>query len=431
MRKRLAILLGLALTVSSFTACGGKANAPVVEPTKVPEVTETVPKVTEAVPEDTLDGSEVVAGTSFDSVTDFNYDAGQEDVWQYYFSGDNGTTFDPCTTYDDYTDSNVSGWHPWTGSYIGVGFNKDVEGFLELNTDGVSTNFSNQMGVLAFCAPATGNYVLTAKVWNPWAQTCDKFTFKKADGTEILTYDVTDTTAVYAYITPTDVELTKGDMIYMYCNSTGSDWVSAYIDCTMVYEPTDDSVYIVPEVEAPEVVGVTPDFTQTCDYNAYAQYDKEVCNGSNVPWVYASTSDGTEFTLTESYKETDYNAQEWFSVDGTGIGQVGYLEGDYLELNTSGKGGTMMALGFVAPNNGTYTFNGYAFNPYSQTAEIVLASLKGEIIATVDIAEYNVNPNEFSFEVTMTAGDTLYFYCPSTTEDSWVSAYLSVFVTAH
>ncbi len=45
-----------------------------------------------------------------------------------------------------------------------------------------------------------------------------------------------------------------------------------------------------------------------------------------------------------------------------------------------------------------------------------------------EIAEFTSLPNEYSFDAAMSEGDVLYFYCPSTTEGGWVSAYLSVFV---
>lgn len=423
--KKLSAILGIILTAVSLYGCGAEKGDQKGQESTPPSTTESTQEES-SVPEQ-QPGLE--PGTVFDSVADFNYEEGQSGPWQYYFSGDNGETFDPCTTYDDYAESNVKGWHPWTGSYIGVGLNSDMEGYLELNTDGVSKDWSNQMGVLAFQAPAAGKYVITGKVWNPWSQACDLFTFKKADGTEVLTMDMTQATATFAYITPTDVELAEGDMLYMYCNSTDSSWVSAYIACNMVYEPTDDSVYEVPDVPAPEA-GLVPDFEQEAQFNAYKQYDREKADGSNVPWVYASTTDGKTFTEAAEYKETDYDAQEWFTADGTGIGQVGYLEGEYLELNTPGSGAEITALGFKAPEDGTYAFNGYVYNPYGQTCDVFHASLNGEDAAAIETATYTTAPGEYSFEAEMKKGEIIYFYCPSTTEGGWVSAYISVFVNA-
>ena len=424
--KKLSMLLAVALAASALAGCGNKPADPADTSTTPEPTQESTPEPTQE-PEDNAGGLE--AGTTFDSVADFNTQEGQSGVWQYYFSGDNGETFDACGSYDEYPDASVKGWHPWEGSYIGVGFNDNVEGFLELNTDGVSTDWSNQMGVLAFEAPASGKYVITAKVWNPWSQACDAFTFKKEDGTVVLSVDnMAEIIDNYAYVQPTDVQMEKGEKLYIYCNSTDSSWVSAYIGCTMVYEPTDDSVYTVPEVEARDIPGVDPDFAQEAAYNAYQNFDKEDAEGANGVWLYASTTDGSSFVPAVEYRDTDYDADEWFSEDGTGIGQVGYLEGEYLEINTPGSGATMMALGFKAPADGTYSFSGYVFNPYSQSADKFYAVQNGEQKAEIDIAEYTSKPNEYSFEAEMSEGDVLYFYCPSTTEGGWVSAYISVFV---
>ena len=436
MKKRLSLILGAVLIAASLAGCGedekpqDSSEQETLQNTEQSDDSQTDQQTGQESSDPGQEDSALAQGTSFNSISDFNYDAAQEGVWQYYFSGDNGETFDKCTTYDDYPDSKVRGWHPWTGSYIGVGLNDDMEGFLELNTDGVSKDWSNQMGVLAFEAPVEGRYVITAKVWNPWSQPCDHFIFKKADGTEVLSVDMSEIVDNYAYVTPTDVQLAKGELLYIFCNSTEGSWVSAYIDCTMVYDPQDDSVYQVPEVAALLILGWDPAFGNPAVHNAYQEFDKNAADGSNCPWIYASTVDGSEFTLTAEYKDTDYGANEWFTEGGTGMGQVNYVEGEYLELNTPGNGGEVMALGFKAPAEGTYAFSGYTFNPYSQSCEVFHLSLNGEEKATVDIGEYTAKPNEFHVEVTMAEGDVLYFYCPSTTADSWVSAYLSVFVNA-
>ncbi len=436
MKKQLSLILGAVLIAASLTGCG-KDEKPqensqqgTNQSTEQSDDSQSGQQTDQESSDPGQEDPGLAQGTSFNSIDDYNFEAPQEGVWQYYFSGDNGETFDKCTTYDDYPDSKVRGWHPWTGSYIGVGFNDDMEGFLELNTDGVSKDWSNQMGVLAFEAPVEGRYVITAKVWNPWSQPCDNFTFKKGDGTEVLSVDMSEIVDNYAYVTPTDVQLAQGELLYIFCNSTEGSWVSAYIDCTMVYDPQDDSVYQVPEVEAREIAGVDPDFGKTAEHNAYQEFNKDTADGSSSPWIYASTMDGSEFTPATEYRDTDYGANEWFTEGGTGMGQVNYVEGEYLELNTPGNGAEIMALGFRAPAEGTYTFSGYTFNPYSQSCEAFHLSLNGEEKASVDIADYTAKPNEFTVEIAMAEGDVLYFYCPSTTADSWVSAYLSVFVNA-
>lgn len=432
--RKLSVLLASALVAVALVGCGKTPNEEVT-PTNTPvptkEATPDPTKVPEPTKEPEVPAVTVEAGTQFNAIADFNYEAGQEGVWQYYFSGDNGETYDACGSFDDY--GGVSGWHPWEGSYIGVGFNQDVEGFLELNTDCLSKNFSGQMGVLTFEAPATGKYVITARVWNPWEQPCDLVTFKKDDGTVALTYDMSETIDIYAYVTPTDVQLEAGQKLYIYCNSTGDDWVSAYVDVTMVYEPTDDSVYTVPEVEAPVIIGVEPNFEQEAQHNAYKDFSTESNDGT---WVYASTENGTDFALAPVYEDRDYGAHQWFTEDGSvGVGTVDYFEDgeQYVELNTAGTGTVMSALGFKAPADGTYVLNGYAFNAWNQPTELVHAVLNGTEVATVELVENIKLPNEFSFEVTMKAGETVYFYCPSTVtaeDGGWVSAYISVFANA-
>ena len=414
----LALALLLALTLS-LSACGGPSNNN-PDPGQAPEPPlNSEPEQGEP---DPAPDSGVAPGTVFDSVSGFNKEAGQEGVWQYFFSGDNGETYDPCDSFDDY--GTVRGWHPWEGSYLGVGINDDVEGFLELDTDGHSTAFSHQMGVLAFEAPADGKYVLTAAVWNPWDQACEAFTFRHSDGTVLYEQDMTELVKVHGYITPTDVELKTGDKIYIYCNAVGSDWVSAYVNATIYYEPTDDSCYEVPEVPVPpeEEVFVP---TSEAAYNAFNQFDATACDGSNVPWVYAVTTDGVEFALAERYEDKDYGAHQWFSGSGTGAGPTDYTGEGWLELNTTAQDGEMTAVGFKAPADGTYTLHGYTHNPYGQPADMVHAVLNGAEISAIAIGE---EPAEFSFAAELKAGETVYFYCNSTAD--WVSASLAVYADA-
>lgn len=417
----LALLLAFALMMS---ACSPSTPAPTV--TTAPTGTEP------AAPTDTTPAapSDVAPGTVFDSYADFNKESGQEGVWQYYFSGDNGETFDPCGTYDDY--GNVRGWHPWEGSYIGVGFNDDVPDFLELNTDGHSTNFSNQMGTLAFQAPADGKYVITAAVWNPWEQNCENFVFKHSDGTVIYEQDMSELVDVYGYITPTDVELKAGDMIYIYCNAAGGEWVSGYVNATVYYEPTDDSCYEVPEVTVPEKEeALVP--TSDAEFNAYNDFDREACDGSNVPWVYGSTADGVTFTPAAKFDSPDWNgdgepdAHQWYSEAGTGVGINNDADEGWLEVNTPGQGGEMCYVGFRAPAAGTYTLSGWTWNTWNQSAEKFHVVVNGTEVAALDLL---ADPTEFSLEVTLAEGETAYFYCASGAAESWLSGYIALYAQA-
>ena len=163
-------------------------------------------------------------GTSFNSIDDYKFEAPQEGVWQYYFSGDNGETFDKCTTYDDYPDSKVRGWHPWTDSYIGVGFNDDMEGFLELNTPGNGA----EIMALGFRAPAEGTYTFSGYTFNPYSQSCEAFHLS-LNGEEKASVDIADYTAKPNEFT-VEIAMAEGDVFYFYCPSTTADsWVSAYL----------------------------------------------------------------------------------------------------------------------------------------------------------------------------------------------------------
>lgn len=415
--KKFSLILALLLVLSLvLSACGGSDPTPTNTPANSPTPTET------SKPEQTDPPAPEVKPAVYNSIEGYNTEEGQSGVWQYYFSGDNGETYDPCGGYHDY--GTVRGWHPWEGSYIGVGFNDDVADFIELNTDGHSTNFSNQMGVLAFVAPADGKYVLTAAVWNRWGQNCEKFTFKLND-TVIYEQDMAELEAVYGYITPTDVEMKTGDVIYMFLNSADSSWVSGYINATIYYEPQDDSCYVIPEVPQPEEPDAPFVPTSEAQYNAYGQFDKSAADGSNVPWVYASTTDGVTFTTMAAYEDKDYGAHQWFSAGGTGMGPADYTGEGWLEINTTGADGEMTAIGFKAPAAGTYDISGYTLNPYGQPTGSFHAVLNGEEIETLDIRG---EVSQFIFKVTLEAGEIVYLYCDSTND--WVSASLAVYADA-
>lgn len=414
--KKLSVILAISLVLAlALSACA--PQTPV----------STDPPVTTDPSETAAPNTGLEPGTVFNSVDDFNYEAGQEGPWQYYFSGDSGKTYDPCGSFDDY--GGVKGWHPWEGSYTGVGFNSDMEGFLELNTDCYSEDYSGQMGTLAFEAPADGKYVLTAAVWNPWEQPCGVFTFQHSDGTILYEQDMTELVDIYGYITPTDVELKAGDRIYMYCNATGSDWVSAYINATIYYEPTDDACYQVPEVEAPApVVEIIPDIEDAA-HSATAEFSKEDANGL---WVYAVTTDGKEYTVLEDFREPtdwdddeDVDASQWYSANGTGLGFNCDVNG-WLEANVSNSvenGGEMTALGFKAPEAGTYKLIIFTQNKWGQDGGSVVLSVNGEDVATVDFLE-SVTVQDV--EVTLEAGEIVYIH--GTSNNDWVSAYIAVFV---
>ena len=417
--KKLALILAVIMVFAMvLTACD-----PAPQPTD-PQPTQTDPKPT--TPQPTDPKPSVEPGTVFNCVEGFNYEEGQNGVWQYYFSGDSAATYDPCGGYHDY--GGIRGWHPWEGSYIGVGFNDDMEGFLELNTDSYSTDYSGQMGILCFEAPADGKYVLTAAVWNPWEQACQKFTFKHSDGTIIYEQDMTELVAIYGYITPTDVQLKAGDRIYMYLNASGSEWVSGYINASIYYEPTDDSCYDVPEVIPPEE---EPPFDPSKDaqYSAVGQFDKESADGTNSPWVYGWTADGVTFNAPSYFDAPNWDddpeadAYQWYSNAGTGVG-INVDCSAWIEVNTPGVGADMAAIGFKAPADGTYILSGWTQNLWGQNAAGFRVVKGGEEVQIIDYVE---EPTEFSIEVTLAAGETVYFHPVSGGEGEWVSGYIALY----
>lgn len=408
--KKISVILALLLVAAmALTACQPATPTPTNAPTNAPT------QPTQGKPEPVI----------YDSVKDFHKENGQEGAWQYFFTSDNGTTFDPCQSYDVYTDASVEGWHPWEGDYHGVGLNKDVENFLELNgePDGLT-------GVLAFAAPADGKYVLTAAVWNPWEQDCGKFRFVKNDGTVILEHDYAELVAVYGYIQPTDVELKAGEIIYMYAPAN-SGWVSAYINAIVYYEPADDSCYEVPEVPQPTTPEKIIPNVDGAAHSATAEFSKESADGL---WVYASTTDGKTYTIATKYEEQDWDsdgtadANQWYSANGTGIGfNLQGVGTDWIEANVTNSpenGGEIMALGFKAPEAGTYKLTIFTQNMWNANSDHVVVSVNGEDVATVDFTAEVISKE---VEVTLGAGEIAYIH--GTSNGEWVSTYLAVFVS--
>ena len=422
--KKLSLILAVLMLIVAFGCTGTTPNVP-EEPTAAPAQETEAPAV-----EPTAEPEPEKEPAVYNSVEGFHMEADAESVWQYYFSIDDGATVtDPCEDNTDY--GTYGGWHPWEGSYVGVGFNHDAEGYLEFNTD----MRGGLMGVLVFVAPATGKYVVTAQVWNPWDQALDNFTVK-TDAGVVVERPMDDIVDAYGFITPTDVELNEGDRLYFMCNSQGESWASAYSNVTIYFEPQDDSVYVIPEVVMPEkeVLGVDPDWTQEAKWNAVKDFDRTAADGSNTPWVYATTVAWGEFAINEKYDEPDWDgngepdANQWYSADGTGMGfnlNEAY-EGNYLELNTTDYGATVSALGFKAPAAGSYAFNGYVRNIWGGNAGMLRVYKGAEYFMDFLVKDYKEKPNEFSFTVTLEEGEMIWLFVDS--EGGWVSSALAVFV---
>lgn len=177
---------------------------------------------------------------------------------------------------------------------------------------------------------------------------------------------------------------------------------------------------------------VSPAFAAAASYDAFAQFDTASATGANVPWLYYVTTDGgTTFTPCTVLEAQD-KLQPWhpFAGNWTGVGLNGDVP-DFVELNADGKGGSYGALSFKAPEDGNYTIKGVVKNVWEQPAELLHVSLNGTDLLTVE-PSIGADAAPAAFEqkdVALKAGEEVFFFCPSTTEGGWVSAYVQVTVT--
>ncbi len=420
MKRVLSLILAL-LLVFSLAACG-TAEAP-TEPSEDP--------VTEPVTEPTEAGVQIAPGTSWNAVADFHQEEDAESVWQYYFFDPQDSSYNLMQVFVDHEPDDIHSWYPWESSWVGVGFNNgefcNTYGpGLEQNADGPN----GMMSVIGFIAPADGDYVVTGKLMNAFDQNPDLYTVVKEDGTVVTTKDFREyISGGYTFLTPTMVTLKAGEKLYFQCAST-SDWVSTYTDITVYYAPVDESVMAEPESYMPEIE-VEPDpAVEGAVYTATAEFSSE--NNDGV-WVYASTFDGLTYELTASYDEPDWtgdgqpDAAQWYSASGTGMG-FNYDAGmAWLELNVSEtpeNGGEITALGFKAPEDGTYHLTIFTKNFWGQSSNGVVVHQNGEDIATIP---FEAASTQQTIDVTMTAGEVVYIH--GTSAGGWVSAYVAAFVT--
>lgn len=201
----------------------------------------------------------------------------------------------------------------------------------------------------------------------------DLFTVAKNDGTVVTTEDISQYNEVNGYLTPTEVELKKGDILYFYCFST-ADWVSSYSDITVYLNNTDPSILVKPEVVIPEKEEEFVPNVEGASHSATAEFSGENADGL---WVYASTTDGVEYTVADHFDTPDWNgdnqpdAEQWYSANSTGLGFNYDVGKDWLEVNvteSAENGGEIMALGFKAPEAGTYTLTVFTQNKWARTA---------------------------------------------------------------
>ena len=322
MKKFLAMFLALTL-VLTMAACASTTNDP-----KVTDDTQT-PSTATPTTEPQLE-----TGT-WNSVQELRTEEDANSVWQYYFFDPNDSSYNLMMKYIDHAPEgvNCAGWYPWEGSWVGADLNADQPGYLELNCEGKDA----MAAVLGFVAPADGKYTVTGKVFNPWGQPTDLFTVAKNDGTIVTTEDISQYNEVNGYLTPTEVELKKGDILYFYCFST-ADWVSSYSDITVYLNNTDPSILVKPEVVIPEKEEEIVPNVEGASHSATAEFSGENADGL---WVYASTTDGVEYTVADHFDTPDWNgdnqpdAEQWYSANGTGMGFNYDVGKDWLEVNVT------------------------------------------------------------------------------------------------
>lgn len=420
MKKMLALMLSMVLVVALFAGCK-KNNEPVDKDVNqsvdegdkagdVEEQDKEEPEQEETEDETPIVEADLEAGTKFNAFEQFDKESpvGENVPWTYNFTTDGGATFDPLTILEA-TDT-LTPWHPWGGNWTGVGLNNDVPNKVELNTDGLDGIY----GTLGFKAPVDGKYGIIGSVDNPWNQTADSL-YVKLNGQELFTVQTGNSETGAVEFPYTVVELKKDEVVYFYCPSTEADsWVSAYLDVTIVYEPGDESVG-----------------TASGIYDSFKDFDTESAKGDNGPWLYYVTSDeGATFELCTVLEATD-TLKPWHLVEGnwTGVGLNADVA-DYVELNTDSKGGMNGALSFKAPEDGTYHITGLFHNPWNQPAELLHVRLHGADILTVEPKDAESGPVSFEVaDVTLKAGEEIFFFCPSTEEGGWVSAYINVIIT--
>lgn len=413
MKKFLAMFLALTL-VLTMAACAGTTNDPkATDDTQAPSTTT---PTTEPQQE---------TGT-WNSVQELRTEEDANSVWQYYFFDPNDSSYNLMMKYIDHAPEgvNCAGWYPWEGSWVGADLNADQPGYLELNCEGKDA----MAAVLGFVAPADGKYTVTGKVFNPWGQPADLFTVAKNDGTIVTTEDISQYNEVNGYLTPTEVELKKGDILYFYCFST-ADWVSSYSDITVYLNNTDPSILVKPEVVIPEKEEEFVPNVEGASHSATAEFSGENADGL---WVYASTTDGVEYTVADHFDTPDWNgdnqpdAEQWYSANGTGLGFNYDVGKDWLEVNvteSAENGGEIMALGFKTPEAGTYTLTVFTQNKWGQSSDKVVVSVGGEDVAEIP---FTADVTQQTVEVTLEAGQVAYIH--GTSNGGWVSTYIAVFV---
>jgi len=180
-----------------------------------------------------------------------------------------------------------------------------------------------------------------------------------------------------------------------------------------------------PETTEPETT--EPEAAPAVVYNAIEGFSAETCEGEI--WQYGYTVDGYKFTLSDHYDSPDWdgdgnaNASQWYGPAGTGVG-INYDSPNYIEVNNNGAG-ECAGIGFKAPADGTYVFSGTTWNQYEQESSGMLMNCWDQ---QLEIIPFTAEEQAFEYEVTISAGTVVWFWVAD--EYSWVSAYMTLSVTA-
>jgi hypothetical protein len=162
-------------------------------------------------------------------------------------------------------------------------------------------------------------------------------------------------------------------------------------------------------------------------YNAFSQLDEEKSDGTNVPWQYMHSYDqGASFDLMPLFSVVDWG-KYWYPEEGSYVGLgVNNDVPDRIEMNISDNNAELVALAFVAPNEGDFKITGSIVNQWAQPVDKFTILKGNENIFEGTIAAEEGALLDVDLMVSLGAGETLYFY--ATTAGGWVSVYADITV---
>lgn len=336
-----------------------------------------------------------VTGALTGARDDLNKTSATEGPWVYAITSD-GVHFSPLAAFierewDDDPEPDAMEWYLNQDDYVGIGINADVDGFLEAN---VSDSFENggSAAALGYKAPADGTYSFTVFTKNVFGQNASKVV-AVLDGTVVAEFPFTS----YGNMKIVDVPMKAGQTVYFHGVSDG-EWVSAYLN-----------VFVN-------------------QYSAVGQFNRD--SAADGTWIYASTADGKTYTPAVRFDEptdwdadSDVDASQWYSENGTGIGFNMDMP-EWMEANVNPGGGETMALGFKAPAAGKYELTIATLNAWGQNAGDVVVCVNGTDVGTVSFLDV---PFGGTVTVELEEGGIVYIHGTAAGSD-WVSCYLQVAV---